>query len=157
MQQIFQSRQVSYRLHGIKRILAEAVDELSSLIIDDGVMTAKAVREVITKSTSPNDDDSDLIPPEGYHDVTLDDEFGYHLANDAFDERANWNENNYYCNNEDEEDELGLLLSHKHPSKNTDISYIPRRPTEDGKLGGTESSENPDPWSDNHEDSSHFQ
>ena len=73
LQQIFQNRLISYRLHGIKRILAEAIDELSSLLIDDGALTIHAVADIVVQSTSPTDDDADLVPPEGYQEVTLND------------------------------------------------------------------------------------
>lgn len=85
LQQIFQSRSLQFQLHGIKCILAEAADELSSLMIEDGLLAKTTLQEVIRRSTADIDDDSDLAPPADYHEVTLDEEIGPHMSAEAFE------------------------------------------------------------------------
>jgi Lon protease-like protein len=71
MQQLLQSQSVAYRLHGLKQILAEAVEELTSLVVDDDLISADAVAEIRRSSAMDDDDDSDLMPPLEYEGVTL--------------------------------------------------------------------------------------
>ena len=80
MQQLLQSQSTSYRLIGLKRILAEAVEELSALMMDDGVMPDDLLNQVKRASYSRDDDDDDLMPPPEYHGVTIESELDSELA-----------------------------------------------------------------------------
>lgn len=71
MQQLLQSQSTAYRLLGLKRILIEAVEELSSLMIDDGLLAEEEFDDIMDASLSADDDDSDLMPPEDFQGVTL--------------------------------------------------------------------------------------
>lgn len=83
LQQIFQSQSLHFRLHGIKRILAEAADELSSLMIEDGLLAKSTLQEIIRRSTADVDDDTDLAPPADYHETTLDEEVEPYLSSET--------------------------------------------------------------------------
>lgn len=80
MQQLLQSQSTSYRLIGLKRILAEAVEELSSLMIEDGVMPDDLLNKVKAASYSKDDDDEDLMPPPEYTGVTIESELDDELV-----------------------------------------------------------------------------
>ena len=80
MQQLLQSQSTSYRLIGLKRILAEAVEELSALMMDDGVMPDDLLNQVKRASYSRDDDDDDLMPPADYRGVTIESELDSELA-----------------------------------------------------------------------------
>ena len=80
MQQLLQSQSTSFRLIGLKRILAEAVEELSALMMDDGVMPDDLLNQVKRASFSREDDDDDLMPPLEYHGVTIESELDSELA-----------------------------------------------------------------------------
>ena len=71
MQQLLQSQSTAYRLYGLKRILIEAVEELSSLMIEEGLLAEEEFDDVMDASLSPDDDDSDLMPPDDFEGVTL--------------------------------------------------------------------------------------
>lgn len=74
MQQLLQSQSTSFRLTGLKRILAEAVEELNAVMMDDGVMPDDLLNQVKRASYSRDDDDDDLMPPPEYHGVTIESE-----------------------------------------------------------------------------------
>ena len=80
MQQLLQSQSTSYRLIGLKRILAEAVEELSALMIEDGVMPDDLLNKVKAASYSKDDDDDDLMPPPEYTGVTIESELDDELV-----------------------------------------------------------------------------
>ena len=80
MQQLLQSQSTSYRLIGLKRILAEAVEELSALMIEDGVMPDDLLNKVKAASYSKDDDDEDLMPPPEYTGVTIESELDDELV-----------------------------------------------------------------------------
>ena len=80
MQQLLQSQSTSYRLVGLKRILAEAVDELSALMMEDGVMPDDLLNKVKAASYSKDDDDDDLMPPSDYKGVTIESELDDELV-----------------------------------------------------------------------------
>jgi hypothetical protein len=71
MQQLLQSQSTSFRLLGLKRILEEAVSELGSLMLDDGMLTEEELDTIKQASYHPDDDDSDLMPPDDFEGVTL--------------------------------------------------------------------------------------
>lgn len=74
MQQLLQSKSTTYRLQGLKRILNEAVGELSTLLLDDGLVTEEILSTIHSKCNRDDDDDSDLMPPANYNGVTLESE-----------------------------------------------------------------------------------
>ena len=63
MQQLLQSQSTAYRLLGLKRVLMEAVEELSSLMVDDEFLSEEELDEIMDNAMSADDDDSDLMPP----------------------------------------------------------------------------------------------
>jgi len=71
MQQLLQSQSTCYRLQGLKRILIEAVEELCSLMVDDGLITEDEFADILEASAHPDDDDSDLLSPGDSEGVTL--------------------------------------------------------------------------------------
>ena len=71
MQQMLQSQSTAYRLQGLRRILIEAVEELCSLMVDDGLITEDEFSDILEMSVHPDDDDSDLLSPGDGGGVTL--------------------------------------------------------------------------------------
>lgn len=90
MQQLLQSQSTSFRLIGLKRILAEAVEELSAVMIDDGVMPDDLLNQVKRASYSRDDDDDDLMPPPEYSGVTIESELDDELVADLNISEANF-------------------------------------------------------------------
>jgi len=80
MQQIFQSTSCTYRLHGLKRILAEAVSEVSSLLVDDNLLSELELDKITKRARTLDDNDDDLMPPVDYEGVTLASELDESLA-----------------------------------------------------------------------------
>lgn len=89
MQQLLQSQSTSFRLIGLKRILAEAVEELSAVMMDDGVMPDDLLNQVKRASYSRDDDDDDLMPPPEYNGVTIESELDEELVADLNISEAN--------------------------------------------------------------------
>jgi hypothetical protein len=90
MQQLLQSQSTSFRLIGLKRILAEAVEELSAVMMDDGVMPDDLLNQVKRASYSRDDDDDDLMPPPEYNGVTIESELDEELVADLNISEANF-------------------------------------------------------------------
>eukprot|EP00596_Hydrurales_sp_CCMP1899_P007115 CAMPEP_0119041196 /NCGR_PEP_ID=MMETSP1177-20130426/11386_1 /TAXON_ID=2985 /ORGANISM="Ochromonas sp, Strain CCMP1899" /LENGTH=385 /DNA_ID=CAMNT_0007007047 /DNA_START=181 /DNA_END=1338 /DNA_ORIENTATION=- len=80
MQQLLQSQSTSFRLIGLKAILAEAVEELSGIMVDDGVLPDDLLNTVKAASYSIDDDDDDLMPPPEYFGVTIESELDAEVA-----------------------------------------------------------------------------
>lgn len=86
MQMLMQTRSTHFRLRGLKCVLTEAVSELSSLLVDDKLITIDILNDIKDMSFSPEDDDSDLLPPDGYKGLTLDSELGETMMNDIMNQ-----------------------------------------------------------------------
>ena len=52
-----------YPQKGLKRVLMEAVEELSSLMVDDDLLSEEELDDIMVTAMSADDDDSDLMPP----------------------------------------------------------------------------------------------
>lgn len=111
MQQLLQSKSTNYRLHGLKRVLIEAVEELSTLLMDDGLVTEEILTSIKSKCNRDDDDDSDLMPPANYNGVTIESELddivldGFFTdAEDDEDDSNDENEGNYDDKSEDTSD-----------------------------------------------------
>ena len=52
-----------YHQKGLKRVLMEAVEELSSLMVEDDFLTEEELDDIMDTAMSADDDDSDLMPP----------------------------------------------------------------------------------------------
>lgn len=72
MQQLLQSDSTTYRLHGIKRILEEAISELTSLLLDDGMITSDELQSI--REFALTNEDSDLLPDEDNDGISIEDE-----------------------------------------------------------------------------------
>eukprot|EP01038_Epipyxis_sp_PR26KG_P005428 gene5428-7518_t len=71
MQQLQQTRSTIFRLNGLKRILNEAVDELSALLMADGILKESSLKQIKEQSNGWYDDISDLKPSMNYDGVTI--------------------------------------------------------------------------------------
>lgn len=80
MQQLLQSSSTMYRLHGIKRVLEEAVSELSSLLLDDEMLAEEELYAI--REAAETGDDEDLMPSTDCDGVRIDDELTTTLSFD---------------------------------------------------------------------------
>jgi hypothetical protein len=88
MQILLQAQSTAFRLHGLKRILMEAVSELSSLQIEAGIISDQEFREITERShigLGPNasedpDGDLDLAPSPDWKGMTIASEMDERMA-----------------------------------------------------------------------------
>ena len=80
MQMLLQSQSTAFRLTGLKRLLAEAVEELASVMVEDEVMPDDLLKKLKAISYSKEDDDEDLMPPLDYKGVTIETELDDEMA-----------------------------------------------------------------------------
>jgi len=80
MQVLLQERSTSFRLHSLKRILLEAVGELSQKMLETNIVSQRLFDSIVEQSRDPYDDDSDLIPESGYQGMTLQTELSEELV-----------------------------------------------------------------------------
>jgi hypothetical protein len=105
MQQLLQSRSIVYRLHGIKRVLEEAISELSSLLLDDDMLLEEEFQAIQEAALSGDDDD--LMPTDDYNGIHIDDDLSnalsYELGLNTLDEEFSLEdlENHFLLNNTD--------------------------------------------------------
>jgi len=71
MQILLQERCTAFRLHGLKRILIEAVAELGTVLVENGVITQAIFDDIRERGERDDEDDSDLMPDEDFTGMTL--------------------------------------------------------------------------------------
>ena len=79
LQQLMQHSSILNRLRGLRAILADAVQELSDALIDEGILVNDDLEAIAAMSRDVHDDDSSLLPEPGSDGLTLDRELDNEL------------------------------------------------------------------------------
>ena len=79
LQQLMQHSSILNRLRGLRAILADAVEELSDALIDEGILVTDDLEAIAAMSRDAHDDDSSLLPEPGSDGLTLDRELDNEL------------------------------------------------------------------------------
>jgi hypothetical protein len=80
MQIMLQETSTAFRLHGLKRILIEAVAELGTALVDEGMTDQRGFDRIREKGENVDDDATDLMPDPSFTGMSLQSELSKELV-----------------------------------------------------------------------------
>ena len=80
MQIMLQETSTAFRLHGLKRILIEAVAELGTSLVDEGMTDQRGFDRIREKGENVDDDATDLMPDPSFTGMSLQSELSKELV-----------------------------------------------------------------------------